>query len=305
MTTTIAVAGATGNLGTRIVKALLARKVNVIALVRTETPSEKIHEVEGLGATTALVNMTDKSDYSRALAGVACIVSAMQGLREVIIDTQTALLDAGMASGVARFIPSDFSADFTHLPAGENRNFDLRRAFHERLDAAPIAATSIFNGAFAEMLSYAMPLLDFDQRTVGYWEDPERRLDFTTMDDTAAFTAAAACDASTPRALHIASFQVSPSELVKATAEVFKTPFALRRLGSFEDLRQQGKRERAAHPEGENELYPSWQQMQYLQSMFSTLPHGLDNNRYSDVAWTPLSDILNQIAASKARKDNV
>jgi pimeloyl-ACP methyl ester carboxylesterase len=48
-------------------------------------------------------------------------------------------------------------SDFTKLPAGENRNFDLRKEFHQYLDrsslAQPpgtgIAATSILNGASA------------------------------------------------------------------------------------------------------------------------------------------------------------
>jgi hypothetical protein len=40
--------------------------------------------------------------------------------------------EGAIAAGVPRFIPSDFSADFTKLPAGENRNFDLRRAFQKK-----------------------------------------------------------------------------------------------------------------------------------------------------------------------------
>ena len=93
------------------------------------------------------------------------MVSAIQGsAARVIVDAQSVLLDAAIAAGVPRFIPSDFSADFTKLSAGENRNFDLRRAFHERLDKASIAATSILNGAFSELLTLCMPLLDFDAK---------------------------------------------------------------------------------------------------------------------------------------------
>lgn len=218
--------------------------------------------------------------------------SALQGLRSVVVEAQSVLLEAAIAACVPRFIPSDFSTDFTDLPAGENRNFDLRREFHQRLDIAPIAATSLFIGAFSEILTYNVPLLDFERKTVGYWEDPDWRIDFTTMDDTAAYTAAASLDSATPRALKIASFQVSPRDLVKFTEENLPTPFTLVRLGSLEDLRLHNKRERAAHPEGENELYPSWQQSQYMQSMFSTHHSSLDNARYSDVSWTPLQDAI-------------
>jgi hypothetical protein len=82
-------------------------------------------------------------------------VSALQGLGDVIVDMRTALLEGAIEAGVPRFIPSDYSIDFTKLPPGENRNLDLRRDFHKRLEKTPIFATTILNGAFADMLTEA------------------------------------------------------------------------------------------------------------------------------------------------------
>ena len=257
MATRIAVAGATGNLGKRTVKALHAQGADAVALARKGVAEDKVRELQSFGATVAIVDMSSAADVSKACAGVACIVSALQGLREVIVETQSVLLYAAINAGVPRFIPSDYSADFTHLPRGENRNFDLRREFHERLDVARIQSTAIFNGAFAEILTYNIPLLDYEKKIVGYWQDPDWSIDFTAMDDTAAYTAAAALDASTPQALRIASFRVSPNELVNLATKLVKTPFKLVRLGSLEDLRAYNKRERAAHPEGENRALPA------------------------------------------------
>ena len=296
MATRIAVAGATGNLGKRTVKALHAQGADAVALARKGVAEDKVRELQSFGATVAIVDMSSAADVSKACAGVACIVSALQGLREVIVETQSVLLYAAIDAGVPRFIPSDYSADFTHLPRGENRNFDLRREFHERLDVARIQSTAIFNGAFAEILTYNIPLLDYEKKIVGYWQDPDWCIDFTAMDDTAAFTAAAALDASTPQALRIASFRVSPNELVNLATKLVKTPFKLVRLGSLEDLRAYNKRERAAHPEGENELYPQWQRGQYMQSMFSAHRESLDNNRYPQLKWTKLQDVIGQRA---------
>ena len=290
--TTIVVAGATGNLGKRITLALLKREASVTALARVGTEADKIKTLEELGANVAIVDMASAADIAKACAGAACMVSALQGLRDVIVEAQSVLLEAAIAAVVPRFIPSDFSTDFTLLPEGENRNFDLRREFHKRLDAAPIASTSIFNGAFGEILTYNVPLLDFKKKTVGYWEDADWRIDFTTMDDTAAYTAAAALDPTAPRVLKIAGFQVSANDLVKFTAETLKTPFTLTRLGSLEDLRLYNKRERAAHPEGENELYAGWQQTQYMQSMFSAHHQSLDNARYPGLVWTMPQDVI-------------
>lgn len=292
MTSKIVVAGATGNLGTRVTRALIGRGARTVALARTGTSPEKIQALQELGAEVVVVDLTSVSEVAAALDGAACLVSVVQGLHDVIVDTQAVLLDAALAAGVPRFIPSDFSTDFTVLPAGENRNFDLRRAFHERLDTAEIASTSIFNAAFGEILTYNVPLLDFEHQQVGYWEDANHRLDFTTMDDTAAYTAAAALDTTTPRALRIASFQVTPGDLAFFTAETLHTPFELTRLGSLVDLRQHNQRERAAHPEGEDEVYPDWQQGQYIQSMFSTQHASLDNARYPDLHWTSLHDLI-------------
>jgi uncharacterized protein YbjT (DUF2867 family) len=186
MNTTILVAGATGSLGQLITEALLQRGATVRALVRANSDPTKVGALAQRGVDVRRVDLTDAAALAEACAGVACVVSALAGLRDVIVEGQSALLAAAVAAGVPRFIPSDFCSDYTCLPAGENRNFDLRREFRARLDAAPIAATSIFNAAFAEVLTYNIPLLDFRQHQVGYWEDADYAIDFTTMADTAA-----------------------------------------------------------------------------------------------------------------------
>lgn len=68
--------------------------------------------------------------------------------------------------------------------------------------------------------------------------------------------------------------------------------FTIKYMGSCSDLtaciRNMGKE----HPEGEKELYPQWQQMQYLLSMFSAKAVDLDNNRYTGINWKPASAML-------------
>ncbi|GAB2578922.1 NmrA family NAD(P)-binding protein [Spirosoma areae] len=292
MKNSIVVVGATGNLGGRIVTALLNRGADVRALVRPTSDPAKTDELNQKGVTIIKSEMTDVQELSPLFAGAAVVISAVQGLREVIVDTQSIVLDAAVAAGVPRFMPSDFASDFTKLRAGDNRNFDLRREFRTYLDNAPIQATSILNGAFADLLSYDMPLLNFKTRQVGYWDDANWSIDFTTMDNTAAFTAAAALDPTTPRFLRTASFQISPTELAAVAQQVTGTPFEVTRLGSRAELLAYIKRERAAHPEGEQQLYSSWQQSQYLYSMFSVQNDPLDNARYPDLTWTTAHEVL-------------
>ncbi len=162
----IVVAGATGNLGGRIAKALLERGARVRALVRHGTARDKLERLQELGVAIASVDFSSASQVAPACSGASCLVSALAGLRDVIVEAQTVLLDAAIKAGVPRFIPSDYSIDFTKFPPGENRNLDLRREFHQRLDKASIRATTIFNGAFAEMLTGQMPLILFKRKRV-------------------------------------------------------------------------------------------------------------------------------------------
>jgi nucleoside-diphosphate-sugar epimerase len=122
---TIVVAGATGNLGGRIARALLERGASVKALVRRGTARDKLERLQEIGVTIARVDFGSASQVTMACLHASCVVSALQGLRDVIVEMQRALLDAAIQAGVPRFIPSDYSIDFTRFPAGENRNLEM------------------------------------------------------------------------------------------------------------------------------------------------------------------------------------
>jgi nucleoside-diphosphate-sugar epimerase len=289
----IVVAGATGNLGGRIVGALVEHKASVRALVRHGTTRDRLARLEQLGVSTSSVDLNSASEVTPACSGAACVVSALQGLRDVIVEAQTALLHAAIEAGVPRFIPSDYSIDFTKFPPGENRNLDLRRDFHERLDRTSISATTIYNGAFADMLTGQMPLILFRLKRVLYWGDADQRMDFTTIDDTAAFTARAALDPSTPRFLRIAGDQLSARELAAVASEVMGREFRLFRAGGLRMLDTLIKFAQTVAPR-QQELYPAWQGMQYMRNMFDGRAklEPLDNERYPGMRWKTARDVL-------------
>ncbi|WP_156350656.1 MULTISPECIES: hypothetical protein [unclassified Sphingomonas] len=91
-----------------------------------------------------------------------------------MLGLQTRLVDAAFAAGVPRVIASDYALDFTRTTPGRNRNLDLRRAFMARIDAAPIRATSILNGAFADLLAGQAPIVLPRTRRVLHWGSAER-----------------------------------------------------------------------------------------------------------------------------------
>ena len=148
-----------------------------------------------------------------------CVVSALNGLHDVIVGRQSVLLEGAVKAGVARFIPSDFSADFTRTEPGYNRNFDLRREFMVLADRAPIKTTSILNGAFMDMLGAEMPIIQKGIRRVLYWRSADQKLDLTTKDgksqkvligdDTPTGNAVYAAVSGDPRVFTLASYAKS------------------------------------------------------------------------------------------------
>lgn len=289
----IVVAGATGNLGTRIVHSLIAKGADVHVIVRSTTDPENITGLEKAGVIIHKVDMTKVEEIAKACTSASCVVSALAGLREVIIDTQKTVLDAAIMAGVPRFIPSDYSLDFTKFSAGENRNLDWRREFHTILDATSITATSIFNGAFMDMLTGQMPLILFKKKLVLYWGHADHRMTFTTVQDTAVFTANAALDDSTPRFLRIAGDQLSPREIKDLMSVISRKKYRLFRAGGLGLLSTLIKIARRIAP-GEKDLYPAWQGMQYMRNMIDKRGNldSNDNNRYPDMHWTTVKDLL-------------
>jgi uncharacterized protein YbjT (DUF2867 family) len=293
MKKTILVAGATGNLGERIVRVLCQKGAEVRVIVRESSDVEKVHKVEQIGAKVFKVNMLSVEEITKACVGVDCVVSALAGLSDVIIDAQKVLLDAAVAAGVPRFIPSDYSLDFTKFKDGENRNLDLRRAFHTYLDKAPIAATTIFNSAFMDMLTNEMPLILFKQKRILYWGNIDHKMAFTTVQNVAEYTANVALDASSPRFLHIAGDQLSPREFQALLSNLTGEKFGTFRPGSPNFLSGIIKIARFFNA-GETDLYPAWQGMQYMRNMIDDRSNlnKSDANRYADVQWTTVKDLI-------------
>ena len=289
----IVVVGGTGNLGSKIVKALLDKGAEVRALVRGGSDPNKVSLLEQMGSKVIKADMNSEKEIAAACSGASCVVSALAGLYDVVMDAQKVLLNGAIAAGVPRFIPSDYSLDFTKFKDGENRNLDLRRDFHRYLDSKSIAATTIFNGAFMDMLTNEIPMIIFKKKLVLYWGNANHKMAFTTVADTAVYTANAALDASTPRYLRIAGSYISPREIRAVMNELSAQKFRLIKTGGLGLLNFIIKISKTIAP-AKDELYPAWQGMQYMRNMMderATL-NTTDNNRYPDMKWTTVKDLL-------------
>lgn len=290
---TIVVAGATGDLGGRIARSLLKKGAQVRVLVRRDSDAAKVDALRQAGAVICEVDYHIAADLTKACEGADCMVSALSGLHYVMVGIQSLLLKAAVAAGVPRFIPSDFAIDFTKLPYGNNRNLDLRKEFRKRLDKASTAATSIHNGMFADLLTGQAPIVLFPLKRVMYYGNADQLLDFTTIQNTADYTAAAALDPSTPRDLRIAGNVLSARGLKEAATEATGEEFSLFRVGGLGLFNAIIKVTKALTPRSQ-EVFPAWQGMQYMRDMFSGLPklEPLDNDRYPEMKWTSVAEVL-------------
>lgn len=236
------------------------------------------------------------------------VVSALQGLRDVMIDAQGALLKASVAAKVQRFIPSDYALDFTKTKPGTNRNLDLRREFHSELEKSGISWTSVLNGGFMELLlGGELPLINDTFHRILYFGDVNQALDLTTMADTATYTAYVAVDPNpTPKILRCSAAKFNSVDLAKTVTKVRGREYKPMWVGSVGFLRAMTKILKIIIGGENTKLLPPWQGLQYLENMVcgDGELNPVDNDRYPEIQWTTLEMGMKQLDAEKTPKNN-
>lgn len=129
-----------------------------------------------------------KADYSSvealtdALKGQDAVVSS---LRAEAVDEQIRLVDAAIAAGVKRFIPSEFGVDTTNPKARALPVFDGKVKVQEYLEKkaaeGAITYTLIFNGAFLDWALKFKFLLDIKEHKAVLYDDGEVHFSATTV----------------------------------------------------------------------------------------------------------------------------
>ncbi|MEU7578561.1 NmrA family NAD(P)-binding protein [Streptomyces sp. NPDC041068] len=296
----IIVVGATGLLGSQIVSGLLDRGEAVRALVRPGLTGEKKDAISALQARGLEVvegDITDPVDrLAERLDGIETVISAVQGGPETIEDGQVNLLRAAEKAGATRFIPSDFAIDIFKLDIGDNFMIDMRKRAAQRFEGTSLKVISVLNGAFLEVMTTFMQIVDWEKNTFSHWGDPDQPQDLTTVKDTAAYTVAAALDASLPAGpLRFAGDVVSMRQFHAAVERATGRKLEFKTLGTADELRAEIER-RAAKTENPFEYVA----LQYQWGMvngkakFDTL----DNARYPEVKPTSTEEFVRATAPS-------
>jgi uncharacterized protein YbjT (DUF2867 family) len=273
--------GSTGDLGSRVAKHLHHLGGSVICVVRKGSAER----AKGLLQSHCKIIEADyesSQSLENACRGGSVVVSTVSGLEPVILDFQTRLIRAAVAAGVPRFIPSDFAVDYRQIPIGDNRNLNLLEQFRQSADGiSGIEVTSILNGAFMDMLTGVAPFILYPINRILCWGDRNQKMDWTSIDDTALYTAYVALDKSTPRFLKIAGDELSAKDLAQTMTELTGKSYQILQPGGLTLFKGMIGMTKFLSP-GAGKKYPSWQGMQYMHSMYSgksKFDH-LDNQRY-------------------------
>ncbi|RFU74232.1 hypothetical protein TARUN_8022 [Trichoderma arundinaceum] len=147
----IAVAGATGDLGLPIVKALLTAGYYVTALTR-----------EGSSNASKLPSSSNLSVIEVDYSSVHSLATALKDHNVVIstltstsVNDQNPLIDGAITAGVSRFIPSEFGSDVTNSKRNQLPVFEGKVKTHEYLKTVvaktpDFSYTVICTGAFLD-----------------------------------------------------------------------------------------------------------------------------------------------------------
>jgi len=158
---TVAVLGATGQIGNCLSHALLENSQKVVVVSRKKTAKNKaiLEALESKGAVLKYCeDYSDIESMSDILCGCDVVVASVQASKEFLEEVEPKLLKAAIKAGVKRFVPNEFGAHTQGLAYGDGVIFDRKKRFQEQLFASGIEWTLFYNGG---IFDYFLPNLRF------------------------------------------------------------------------------------------------------------------------------------------------
>lgn len=230
----ILVAGATGVLGSEIVRRLRAEGRPVRALVRKTSAPDKVARLEQMGAETVRGDLKDRASLDAAVRGVDAVVSTVTTILtsqpgDSIAATDGAgsknLIDAAKAAGTKQFLFVSF--DTSRVP--DSPLTQAKRDVEEHLEHSGLTYTILHPGLFME--SWLGPFLFADPAsgTAKVYGSGSDRIRYVAVADVAEVAVRAL---STPSARNATipfggPDAISQRDAVRLFEEEFGKPFAV------------------------------------------------------------------------------
>jgi uncharacterized protein YbjT (DUF2867 family) len=174
----IAVAGASGDLGSAVFNRLVAsNKFNLTVLTRDSTKATFPE-----GTKVIEVDYDSLDSLTAALQGQDAVVATVGSLA---IPSQDLLIDAAVAAGVKRFLPSEFGSNLA-VPSVRNLPvFRTKVIIEDKLIAlaneGKISYTFVYNSAFLDWGINNGLFFDFAKSEVTIWDDGNSEFSTTTL----------------------------------------------------------------------------------------------------------------------------
>ncbi|KAK2031618.1 oxidoreductase CipA-like protein [Colletotrichum zoysiae] len=185
--TRIALAGATGNLGIPLLKALLDADFFVTVLSRKGGNAAKLPSHPNLDVKK--VDLQSVESLRPALSGVEVVVSCVAS---AAIGSQNPLIDASVAAGVKRFVPAEFGMDSRNrlcaqLPVVCAPKVATQKYLVQQSEARPgFTFTAIANGLFLDWGLEMGVILDLGRRSATLYNGGDVPFSATTLSDVVA-----------------------------------------------------------------------------------------------------------------------
>ncbi|KAI1352439.1 NAD(P)-binding protein [Xylaria sp. FL0043] len=300
----VLVAGATGNIGQKLVDSLLRRGHQVRALARSP---------EKLSAATAarLENFVKSSSYydvpaiEAACAGVDAVICAYNGSPELLVEGQLFLLRAAERSGVKIYVAASWNMDWRRQKLGDHESYDPFHCFRRLAElTCTVRPHFIISGVLAEVLFSVPGRVSFSPQNHGIWDPKEKRAEiwgdadckwqWTSEADAAEFAAAIVeqKNAADGGFWTVCSGYDSLKDIARIYEEVRGTPVKVEHVGSVDELREKALAGRArSHPT------TMWDYIGYFYVLYvvdgTWTPDPFDNERLG-VKGTSLQEYLKQ-----------
>lgn len=249
----VLVAGATGNIGQKLIGSLIRRGHQVRALGRNrdKLPSHLCDQLESFVTISAY---WDVPALDAACAGsVGAVVNAYNGTPELQLEGQLLLLHAAERAGIRTFVTATWNYDWRKLQLGDHESYDPYICFKRQVElTSTIKPVYILSGVLGEVL-FAAPGHEYyttashgvwdpnpGARAVEVWGDPALKFHWTSEEDAAEFAAAIAerPDAADGGFWTVASGTHSLPEIAETYGRVRGVDVAVRLKGSVEELRK-------------------------------------------------------------------
>lgn len=229
---TVLVAGATGNLGIEVCRQLILKNKNVKGLVRTTSDANKIAQLKSSGVETIEGDLKDKVSLENALRGVSAIISTVtstlskqegDSIQTVDDEGQINLINAAVKAGVNQLIYISF------CELGKCPLQSAKRKVEKYLVESGLNYTILQPTYFMEVWLSPLVGFDYSNSKANIYGDGNSKTSWIAIKDVASFAVAALDNpAATNNIIELGGPEaLSPLEVVTIFETAKGTKFAL------------------------------------------------------------------------------